>query len=117
MKYDPVKYKRYERTPIGCFSAEMTANGWANTKFYHDLQEHLLSDEVSEFIKLVYHFFKECDGWAKLEKFAKKHGTEIEGENYSTVLAFNYAGDLMDYSFKVDQTHLNVFPYRKRRSC
>lgn len=84
--------------------------------FDHDLQERLLSEEVGEFVKLVYHFFKECDGWAKLEKFAKKHGTEIEGENYSTVLAFNYAGDLMDYSFKVDQTHLNVFPYRKRRS-
>ena len=113
MKYDPVKYKRYERTPIGCFSAEMTANGWANTKFDHDLQEHLLSDEVSEFIRLAHHFFKECSDWAKLNKFVQKYGTEIDGEDYNTVLAFNFVGDNLDYTFHVDGTRLRIFPYRK----
>ena len=113
MNYDPVRYKHFERTPIGCFSAEMTENGWANTKFDHDLQEHLLSDEVHEFIKLVHHFFKECSDFTKLNKFAQKHGTEIKGEEYETILAFNYSFDALDYTFHVNRTHLNVFPYRK----
>ena len=115
MKYDPVKCKRYERTPIGCFSAEMTANGWANTKFDHDLQEHLLSDEVSEFIRLAHNFFKECPDWIKLNKFIQKHGTKIDGEDYNTIFAFNYEGDSLDYTVHIDQTVLKIFPYRKIR--
>lgn len=115
MKYDPVKHKQYERTPIGCFSAEMTANGWANTKFDHDLQAHLLSDEVGEFVRLTYHFFKECPDWIKLNKFIQKHGTKIDGEDYNTIFAFNYEGDSLDYTVHVDQTVLKIFPYRKIR--
>ena len=115
MKYDPVKYKRYERAPIGCFNAEMTANGWANTKFDHDLQEHLLSDEAGEFVKLVHHFFKECPDWTKLKKFTAKYGTEIESGDYAyeTVRAFNYDGIMLDYTFHIKNTQLTVFPYRK----
>lgn len=113
MKYDPVKYKQYERTPIGCFSTEMTANGWANTKFDHDLQEHLLSDEVSEFVHLIHHFFKECDNWQKLQKYAKKYGQTIKTDDYDTFSAFNFIGDVVDYTFKLTGTTLNVFPYRK----
>ena len=111
--FEPVKYKRYERTPVGCFSAEMTMNGWAETKFDHDLQTHLVSDEVSEFIRLVHQLFKECSEWAKLEKFAKKYGTEIEGEDFNKILAFNYTGNVMDYTVHIDRTLLKVFPYRK----
>ena len=113
MNYNPAKYKHYSRTPIGCFSAEMTANGWANTKFDHDLQEHLVSDEVGEFVRLVHHFFKECSDLAKLDKFVHKYGTEIEGEDYSTTLAFNFEEEVMDYTFCVDRTKLTAFPYRK----
>lgn len=113
MKCDPVEYFPFERNPIGCFSAEMTAGGWANTKFDHSLQEHLLSDEVSEFIHLVYHFFKENADWQKLQKFAGKHGTEINGDDYSTILAFNYEGEIMDYIVHVIGTKLQIFPYRK----
>lgn len=115
MKYDPVKYKQFERDPVGCFEAEMTANGWANTKFDHELQEHLLSDEVGEFVRLAYHFFKECSDWIKLNKFIQKHGTKIEGEDYNTIFAFNYEGDSLDYTVHVDQTVLKIFPYRKNR--
>ena len=115
MNYDPVKYKQFERDPVGCFEAEMTANGWANTKFDHDLQVHLLSDEVGEFVRLAYHFFKECSDWTKLNKFIQKHGTKIEGEDYNTIFAFNYEGDSLDYTVHVDQTVLKIFPYRKIR--
>ena len=113
MKFDPVAYRQFERVPVGCFSAEMLTSGWGNTKFDHDLQVYLLSDEVSEFIHLVHHFFKECPDWAKLNKFMKKHGEEIEGEDYNTVLAFNYEGDLLDYTVQVDRTQIRIFPYRK----
>jgi len=113
MKYDPVKYKQFERLPVGCFSAEMTANGWANTKFDHDLQEHLLSDEVREFAHLMYRFFKECSDLTRLNKYANKYGKEVKGEDYSLILAFVYEGDCLDYSFYVNGSDLNVFPYRK----
>ena len=115
MNYDPVKYKQFERDPVGCFEAEMTANGWANTKFDHELQVHLLSDEVGEFVRLAYHFFKECSDWTKLNKFIQKHGTKIDGEDYNTISAFNYEGDSLDYTVHVDQTVLKIFPYRKIR--
>ncbi len=113
LKLEPVKYKRFERTPIGCFSAEMTANGWANTKFDHDLQSHLLSNEVSEFVTIVYTLFKECQDWATLGKFAKKYGTEVEGDDFSTALAFNCLCDTLDYVVYINGTQLRVFPYRK----
>ena len=113
MNYDPAIYKQYERIPIGCFNAEMGASGWENTRFDHEIQEHLLSDEVGEFIRLVHHFFKECSDWLKLSKYVKKYGTEIEGEDYSMISAFNFVGEEMDYTFYVDQTRLRVFPYRK----
>jgi predicted AlkP superfamily phosphohydrolase/phosphomutase len=113
MNYDPVKYKRFERDPVGCFEAEMTANGWANTKFDHELQEHLLSDETSEFIRLVHHLFNECSDWSKLNKLVKKYGTEIKSEDYSTIFAFNYEEDMMDYIVHINRTQLRIFPYRK----
>ena len=113
MKYDPVKYKHYERDPIGCFSAEMTANGWVNTKFDHDLQEHLLSDEVSEFVRLVYHIFKECADWKLLEAYAKKHGGKEKNDGFSTIYVVCYEGDMMDYAMNVNVNKVTVFPYRK----
>ena len=57
MNYEPVAYTRYEREPVGVFTAEMLSSGWGNTKFSHDLEEHLLSSEVAEFVKLVHHIF------------------------------------------------------------
>ena len=113
MKYDPVAYARFERTPIGCFSAEMTSDGWANTKFDHDLQEHLLSDEVSEFIRLVHHFFKDNADWQKLQKFATKYCTEIRDEFGNPIRAVNYLGDELDYTLHINGTAVNIFPYRK----
>lgn len=115
MSYDPVKYRSYERDPLGCFEAEMTTNGWVNTKFDHDLQEHLLSDEVGEFVRLVHHLFKECPDWIKLNKFVQKYGKQIESEDYSTIFAFNYEEDVMDYIVHINQTQLRIFPYRKTK--
>ena len=113
MNYDPVKYLRFERMPVGCFSAEMTANGWANTKFNHDLQEHLFSGEVSEFVRLVHHFFKDNADWQKLQKFAGKYCTEIRDEFGNPISAVNYLGDELDYTLHINGTTVNIFPYRK----
>ena len=112
-KYDPVKYKRFERDPIGCFEAHMMADGWAETKYVNDTSSVLLSVEVSEFIRLVHHLFKECEDWQKLQKFANKHGTEIHTDDYSTIQAFNILGDVMDYTVHINGTTMNIFPYRK----
>lgn len=113
MNYNPVEYKPFDRVPIGCFTAEMTANGWANTMFDHDLQERLLSEEVGEFVRLVYHFFKDCADWTKLGKYIKKYGTKVKGDGYGACVAFNYAGNALDYVVQVEQTSLKIFPYRK----
>jgi hypothetical protein len=113
MKYEPAKYMRFERDPIGCFEAHMMADGWAETKYVNDTSSVLLSVEVSEFIRLIHHFFKECDNWQKLQKYAKKYGRTIKTDDYDTVSAFNFIGDVMDYTFKLTGTTLNVFPYRK----
>jgi hypothetical protein len=115
MIFDPVRYMVNERDPVGCFTAEMTSSGWANTKFDHDLQTHLLSDEVSEFIRCVESFFKECSDWQKLEKYAAKHGTQTVGDDYSASMAFSCVGKQMDYSFFINGNSLSVFPYRKFR--
>jgi len=115
MIFNPVPYMQNERDPVGCFTAEMTASGWAKTKFDHDLQEHLLSDEVSEFVRCVESFFRECSDWQKLQKYASKHGEEVAGDDYNTVLAISYEGKQMDYMFRVNGNYLSVFPYRKFR--
>ena len=69
MNYDPVRYQPYDRDPLGCFSAEMLTDGWGNTKFDHALEEHLLSAEVSEFMKLIHHiFYGEAKDWSMLNQ-------------------------------------------------
>ena len=114
MNYDPVPYKKFDREPLGVFSAEMLTDGWKNTKFDHALEEHLLSAEVAEFMKLIHHlFYGVCKEWRDLQKFASKYGTEIQGEDYNMIRAFNYEGDVLDFIVHIDQTSLKIFPYRK----
>lgn len=114
MNYVPVPYKKFDREPLGVFTAEMLTDGWGNTKFDHALEEHLLSDEVSEFMKLIHHiFYGEAKDWSMLSHFAKKYGKEIQGEDYNMIRAFNYEGDVLDFIVHIDQTSLKIFPYRK----
>lgn len=113
MKCDPVKYKHFERNPIGYFEAHMSADGWTETKYVNDTSSVLLSSEISEFIWLVEHFFKECNSWQKLQKYAEKHGTTIHSDDYGTASAFNFIGNSMDYTFKLIGTTLTAYPYRK----
>ena len=58
---------------------------------------------------------KECADWSKLNRYAKKYGEEIEGEDFSEALAFNYDGDLLDYIVQINGINLRIFPYRKIR--
>lgn len=113
MKYDPVIYKRFERNPIGCFEAHMTDSGWRETKYVNESDNHLFSSELSEFIRLVHHFFKENDDWMKLQKFSNKYGTSIPNNGFDKIIAVNYIGESMDYTVHITGTTLNIFPYRK----
>ena len=113
MKFEPVKYKRFERDPIGCFEAHMTTKGWAENKYVNDTSSVLLSAEVSEFLSIVQFLFKECPDWMKLAKYAKKNGKQIPGDGYEPTLAINYLGSVMDYTVHITGNTLNVFPYRK----
>ena len=113
MIFDPVPYEKTERDPVGCFTAEMTANGWTNTKFDHTMQEHLLSDEVSEFIRFVESFFKDCCDWQKLERYMARHGMEMIDEDFVTTHTVCYHGRKMDYTVKANRNDVSFFPYRK----
>ena len=114
MRLEPVKYKRFERNPVGCFEAHMMADGWGQTKYTNDSSSSvLLSAEVSEFIRLVDAFFRECADWQKLQKYAKRHGTEIRGDNFDTILAINFIGEVMDYTMQISNTTVLIYPYRK----
>ena len=113
MKFDPIVYKRFDRNPVGCFSAELTDDGWAKTMFDHDLQEHLRMFEVDEFIKLVRSFFHEVPDWKTLQKFNHKYGAEIRTDDGTKISAVNFIGNMMDYTFKVNGIHLEAYPYRK----
>ena len=116
MNYDPVPYKKFDREPLGVFTAEMLADGWGNTKFDHALEEHLLSAEVAEFMKLIHHiFYGICKEWRDLQKFAAKYGTEVRLDGYNTVLAMNFDGDVLDYTMSVNNTFLQIAPYRKTK--
>lgn len=116
MNYEPTPYRPYERNPVGVFTAEMLVDGWGNTKFDHDLEEHLLSAEVSEFMKLIHHlFYGVCKDWRDLQKFAGKYGTEVQGDGYSTFLAMNFDGDVLDYIMSINNTFIQIAPYRKMK--
>ena len=116
MNYDPIPYKPYEREPVGIFTAEMTMNGWGNTKFDHGLEEHLLSDEVAEFTRLVHHiFYGVCKDWQALQRFSQKYGTEAQDDSYNTCLAMNFEGEVMDYIVSVKNTFVQIAPYRKTK--
>jgi len=112
MIFDPVKYKRFERDPIGKFEAQMDADGWAETRYANKTSSVLLSEEISEFIKVVESFFHECPDWLKLYKFMKKNATELRGD-FGTVFAMNVLGKTMDYTFRLSGTNLEIEPYRK----
>lgn len=114
MKFDPVKYKRFERTPVGFFEAHMLASGWGETKFVNESLFNLLSDELCEFIRLVEHLFKECPDWTKLQKYVRKYGTEIH-DDYDVFSAINFIGDRMDYTAHIRGTTLIIYPYRHFR--
>lgn len=114
MKYDPVEYVHFDRDSVGHFEAHMMDDGWAETKFTHEMEENLMSVELSEFIRLVYHIFKECSDWTKLKKYIKRYGTEIPGD-FGTVIAMTYIGDQMDYCVYVDGTAMTIYPYRKHQ--
>lgn len=113
MKFEPVKYKRFEREPIGHFDAQMTDTGWSRTSYENNTKSVLLSVELTEFIHLVEHFFKECADWQKLQKFAGKYGTEIRNDSGNTLRVINFLGDRMDYTLRIDGTALTILPYRK----
>lgn len=113
MRFEPARYKRFERTPIGCFEAHMTANGWAETKYVNDTSSVLFSSELSEFIRLVEFFFKQSPDWLKLDKYAKKYGKKIPGEGYTETYAINFICEQMDYTVHISGNTINVFPYRK----
>lgn len=116
MNYDPVPYKKFDREPLGVFTAEMLADGWGNTKFDHALEEHLLSAEVAEFMKLIHHiFYGICKEWRDLQKFAAKYGTEVRLDGYNTVLAMNFDGDVLDYTMSINNTFIQITPYRKTK--
>lgn len=116
MNYDPVPYKKFDREPLGVFTAEMLADGWGNTKFDHALEEHLLSPEVAEFMKLIHHiFYGICKEWRDLQKFASKYGTEVRIDGYNTVLAMNFDGDVLDYTMSINNTFIQIAPYRKTK--
>lgn len=116
MNYDPVPYKKFDREPLGVFTAEMLADGWGNTKFDHTLEEHLLSAEVAEFMKLVHHiFYGICKEWRDLQKFAAKYGTEVRIDGYNTVLAMNFDGDVLDYTMSINNMFIQIVPYRKTK--
>ena len=116
MNYDPVPYKKFDREPLGVFTAEMLADGWGNTKFDHALEEHLLSAEVAEFMKLIHHiFYGICKEWRDLQKFAAKYGTEVRIDGYNTVLAMNFDGDVLDYTMSVNNASIQIAPYRKTK--
>lgn len=116
MNYDPVPYKKFDREPLGVFTAEMLADGWGNTKFDHALEEHLLSAEVAEFMKLIHHiFYGICKEWRDLQKFAAKYGTEVRIDGYNTVLAMNFDGDVLDYTMSINNMFIQIAPYRKTK--
>lgn len=114
MKIEPVPYKRFERLPIGCFTAEITADGWGQTRYENESEEHILwTDEVGEFVRFVYQFFKECDDWQKLKKYAVKYGEEIRDDDGGVMTAINFIGEQLDYTMHVSGTRILIFPYRK----
>ena len=113
MKFEPVKYKIFERIPIGCFEAQMTANGWAESKYTNDTSSVLFSSEISEFVRLVDFFFKQCPDLMSLDKYAKKHGQKIPGDGYEPKMAINFLCDKMDYTLHITGNTINIFPYRK----
>lgn len=113
MIFDPVKYKKFERVPIGCFEANMGADGWEQTRYVNDTSSVLLSSEVGEFVKFAHSFFKECDCWAALQKFSKKYGEQILNDNYDQISAINFVGKELDYTMHIVGTSINIFPYKK----
>ena len=116
MKFEPVKYKQYDKDPVGCFEAHMTADGWAETKYVNNASPILFSSEVSEFFRLVDSFFKECPDWQKLQKFTKKYGTEVRTD-FGSIQAVNFHGDHLNYTMRIDGTTVAIEPYRKGRNA
>lgn len=113
MVLEPVKYKRIDLEPVGIFTAQMTDNGWAQTKYENKSETHILySDEVAEFFKLVDKFFRECSDWEKLQKYIKKYGTNTLNCDGITVSAINFEGTRMLYTFQFNGPILTAFPYR-----
>lgn len=113
MIFDPVPYQRFDRKPGGCFTAQMMPDGWANTNFDHELEEHLLSDEVNEFVRVVHSFFTECADWTKLHKFTQKYCKPRINDDGVQTMYCNVIGNILDYTFRINGTRIEVFPYRK----
>ena len=111
MKFECVKYKRFERDSLGAFEAHMMADGWHDTRFIPSC--HISTDEVGEFARLVDYVFRETSDWMKLQKFAEKNGTEIRSDNYDTIQAINILGERLDYTIHINGTVMMIYPYRK----
>lgn len=113
MKFEPVKYRKIEIEPLGCFEVRLTDSGWAESRFDHDIQLHLLSDEVGEFVRLVDQFFHECSNWDKLQKYVRKYGKKVLNDDGMQITAINFDEAKMTYTFTLDGNLLRVYPYRK----
>lgn len=110
---EPVPYRKFSRDPIGCFTADLTPDGWQNTKYDHEPDNKLESAEVGEFIRTVHEFMKLCPDMARLTAFFKKHGTRIAHDGITATYAVNFLGIHLDYTIQTSGYNMQAFPFRK----
>ena len=109
MKFEPLPYRQQQLSPVGCFTAVLSPDGWENSAYEHLNDCFLCSEEISEFTKLVHYIFKECNNQSAMMKYFNKYGTMVN--NVSSSVFFQ--GNELEYVATATGYSLSINSYRK----
>jgi len=111
MKIESVitKYAEPTAPKVSTISAVLSPEGWDGTRCESVCEPHLRSEEIAEFTDVVMSFYHECGTQKDLNKFVRKHGTQID----TVMSAMRIDMCLMTYIIRVIGYAVAFDAYRK----
>ena len=112
MKFEPLPFQQPKLGPVGRFDAVLSPDGWRDST-YEGLNETFLgSAAISEFSKLVYYIFKECNTQSAMMKYFNKYGTAANNVSSSVF----FCGEELEYVATATGYSLTINSYRKEET-
>ena len=94
---EPLPYRKPKSDVSSWCVANITPDGWQNTRTSGIIKQRLIPDEIAEFTSVIKALVKLCPDNQAFVKYCRKYGKQIRCEGMDPTLAFIIGGKLMTY--------------------